>query len=244
MPITPQQGQNLGAGAASASGMLNTNQAQFASRLAADTGLDLYVVAAWVHAEEPASSSQAPNGANNWLNIGATGSGNFGGTNQAWADPISAADATASWLHGNALQGYGAPSSSIQAILSTAGKGAAAQIAAIQHSGWAASGYPSLPSLYSAISGDKSTLAQLADSATAPAVAAGSVVSSTAGAVANVGQAIGQIAALLTSTQFWLRLGEALAGMVLLYLGLHALTGQSSSVGAQAQHVRTRFIPI
>lgn len=43
---------------------------------------------------------------------------------------------------------------------------------------------------------------------------------------------------------FVVRAGEAIAAVLLLYLGLHALTGQSSSVGAQAQHVKTRFIPI
>lgn len=56
--------------------------------------------------------------------------------------------------------------------------------------------------------------------------------------------ALGSIAALLTSSQFWVRLGEALLGVLLLYLGLHALTGNSNSVGDQAKHVRRVFIPV
>lgn len=43
---------------------------------------------------------------------------------------------------------------------------------------------------------------------------------------------------------FIVRAGEAIAAVLLLYLGLHALTGQSSSLGAQASHVKTRFIPV
>jgi hypothetical protein len=54
---------------------------------------------------------------------------------------------------------------------------------------------------------------------------------------------IDAIAALLTSTQFWLRLGEGIAAVLLIYLGLHALTGQSSSAGQQVKHV-TRVVPI
>jgi hypothetical protein len=54
---------------------------------------------------------------------------------------------------------------------------------------------------------------------------------------------IDAIAALLTNTQFWLRLGEGIAAVLLIYLGLHALTGQSSSAGQQVKHV-TRIVPV
>jgi hypothetical protein len=59
----------------------------------------------------------------------------------------------------------------------------------------------------------------------------------------SVGQSVGQIASLITSTSFWLRIGEGLAAVLLIYLGLHALTGQSSSPGQQVKHV-TRIIPV
>lgn len=242
--VTPQQSQNAIAGATASTGLLNNSQATFASRLAADTGLDPYVVAAWVHLEEPASASSAPNGANNWLNIGDTGSGNFAGNDPAWTDPIKAADQTAAWLKGTPISGYGPPSGGIRAILATAGHGVTSQIAAIQHSGWAASGYPDFGSVYSKISGSNSTVAQLANAAGAPLVAAGDVASAVPDAVASVGSAVGSIATLLTSGQFWLRLGEGIAGLLLLYLGLHALTGNSNSVGDQVKHVKTRFIPV
>lgn len=77
-----------------------------------------------------------------------------------------------------------------------------------------------------------------------PAHTAITAVQNAANTVGDVGSAVGSIATLLTSAQFWIRLGEAIAALLLLYLGLHALTGNSSSVGDQAKHVRTRFIPV
>ena len=65
-----------------------------------------------------------------------------------------------------------------------------------------------------------------------------------ASTVGDVGTAVGQIATLVTSGSFWLRILEFILGAAALYLGLHALTGQSSTPGQQAQHVRTVFLPI
>jgi hypothetical protein len=59
----------------------------------------------------------------------------------------------------------------------------------------------------------------------------------------SVAQAVSKIADLVSSTSFWLRLGEGIAAVLLIYLGLHALTGQSSSAGQQVKHV-TRVMPI
>jgi hypothetical protein len=136
--------------------LLNGSQAQFAAELAGKTGLDGSVVAAWVVAEE-GGQSVAPNGANNWLNIGATDSGFYGGSNSFWDSPVSAADFSAAWLRGTPEPGFGAASSGVRAILSTAGQSAAVQIAAIQQSGWASSGYPDLPTLYAEVSGGAPT---------------------------------------------------------------------------------------
>jgi hypothetical protein len=137
-----------------ASGKMTPGQQQFASRLAADTGLDPGVVGAWLLAEEnggAAASRQAANN-NDWLNIGYTDSGTYGAGDSIWSDPTAAADATAGWLKGqNTIPGYGRASGGIQAILGTAGQSPQAQIAAIQNSGWASSGYPSLPALYASI---------------------------------------------------------------------------------------------
>lgn len=130
-------------------GSLNSNQLSFANTLAKLTGLNIAVVKGWVLGEEPPSSSQAPNGANNWLNIGSTDSGFYGASNPAWSDPVSAAHQTAKWLAGGHTVGYGTASSGIQGILASAGSSIAAQIAAIQNSGWASGGYPSLPNLAS-----------------------------------------------------------------------------------------------
>jgi hypothetical protein len=134
-----------------AQSQLTSGQQQFASRLAAQTGLDPSVISAWLLAEESGGAAQSRQTQNNndWLNIGYTDSGTYGSSDPIWSDPITAADATAGWLKGqNTIPGYGTASSGIQAILSTAGQPAAVQIAALQHSGWASSGYPSLPSLY------------------------------------------------------------------------------------------------
>ncbi len=146
--VSSTGGATLPAGAQS---QLTSAQQQFASRLAGDTGLDPSVVSAWLLAEESGGAAQSRQAQNNndWLNIGYTDSGTYGSADSVWSNPLTAADATAGWLKGqNTIPGYGTASSGIQAILSTAGQPASVQIAALQNSGWASSGYPSLPSLY------------------------------------------------------------------------------------------------
>ncbi len=146
--ISGTGGASLPPGAQS---QLTSAQQQFASRLAAETGLDPSVVSAWLLAEESGGAAQSRQAQNNndWLNIGYTDSGTYGSGDSVWSNPITAANATAGWLKGqNTIPGYGTASSGIQAILSTAGQPASVQIAALQNSGWASSGYPSLPSLY------------------------------------------------------------------------------------------------
>jgi hypothetical protein len=134
-----------------AAGLLTTGQQQFASRLAADTGLDPGVISAWLLAEESSGAATSRQSANNndWLNIGYTDSGTYGATDSVWSNPLTAADATAGWLKGqNTIPGYGTASAGIRAVLSTAGQPPATQIAALQQSGWASSGYPDLSGLY------------------------------------------------------------------------------------------------
>ena len=136
--------------------MLTSDQQQFASRLAADTGLDPGVVSAWLLAEESGGAAVARQSANNndWLNIGYTDSATYGSSDSIWSNPTTAADATAGWLRGqDTIPGYGTASSGIQAILQTAGQSPATQISALQNSGWASSGYPDLPSLYAQVAG-------------------------------------------------------------------------------------------
>src|SRR5207248_1993762 len=147
------QAQGLGPGA---TGSLTMGQGQFASRLAQQTGLDQNVIAAWLLAEESGSAAKSRQSAgnNDWLNIGYTDSGTYGAADSIWSDPATAADATAGWLKGqNTIPGYGPASAGIRAILSTLGQSPETQIAAIQHSGWASSGYPSLPTLYQQVTG-------------------------------------------------------------------------------------------
>lgn len=142
--------------AAAAASKLTSGQQQFASRLAADTGLDSNVIGAWLLAEESGGAAQARQAASNndWLNIGYTDSATYGAADSVWSNPMTAADATAGWLKGqNTIPGYGVASGGIQAILNTAGQPPAAQISALQRSGWASSGYPDLPALYQQVAG-------------------------------------------------------------------------------------------
>ena len=139
---------------AGASTQLTSAQQQFAARLAAETGLNPGVVSAWLLAEESGSAAQSRQAANNndWLNIGYTDSGTYGSSDSVWGNPLTAADATAGWLKGqDTIPGYGTASSGIQAILATAGQDPSLQISALQNSGWASSGYPSLASLYQSV---------------------------------------------------------------------------------------------
>jgi hypothetical protein len=143
----------------SGSAQLTSSQQQFASTLSADTGLNPGVVTAWLLAEESGSAAQSrqAGGNNDWLNIGYTDSGTFGAADSVWSDPVSAANATAEWLGGqDSIPGYGAASSGVQGILSSVGQTPAAQIQAIQGSGWSSGGYPSLPSLYGSVVGSSS----------------------------------------------------------------------------------------
>jgi hypothetical protein len=140
----------------SPSGPLTSGQREFASRLAAQTGLDPQVISAWLLAEESggAATTRQSQGNNDWLNIGYTDSATYGSSDSIWSNPDSAADATAGWLKGqNTVPGYGPASAGIRAILTAAGQPPQAQVAAIQSSGWASSGYPDLPGLYRQVSG-------------------------------------------------------------------------------------------
>jgi hypothetical protein len=146
-------GMGLSAHAAS---MMTPGQQQFATQLAAQTGLDPQVVASWMLAEESgsAATSREAQGNHNWLNIGWTDSGRYGTAGAVWSDPISAANATAGWLKGqDTIAGYGRASAGVQSILTSAGQPPELQIAALQHSGWASSGYPDLPGVYQMVAG-------------------------------------------------------------------------------------------
>jgi hypothetical protein len=137
-------------------GPLTPAQQQFAARLSDDTGLSPQVVSAWLLAEESGEAARGREGAanNDWLNIGYTDGGTYGSADSVWGDPVTAADATAGWLAGQStIPGYGTASAGVQQILRTAGQSPEAQIAAIQQSGWASSGYPDLPALYTQIAG-------------------------------------------------------------------------------------------
>lgn len=126
----------------------SAQQAAFATELQRQTGLDPAVIAGWMAAEEPPGSQSGYGGTQDWLNVGITDSGPRGAGNPAWQDPVQAAALTASWMKGETqIPGFGYASSGIRAIVGTAGQPIDSQVAAIQGSGWASSGYPDLPQL-------------------------------------------------------------------------------------------------
>jgi hypothetical protein len=133
---------------ARAAGYLTPGQRTFATQLAAETGMNPQVVAAWMLAEQSggAATSRESAGNHNWLNIGYTDSATYGASASVWSDPASAAHATAGWLKGeDTVDGYGKASAGVQSILNSAGQSPEAQVQALQRSGWASSGYPDLP---------------------------------------------------------------------------------------------------
>lgn len=144
-------GSSATAPSGAASALLTSGQQRFAATLSADTGLNPSVVSAWLLAEESggAAQSRQAQGNNDWLNVGYTDSGTYGAADQIWSDPVTAANATAAWLQGqDAIPGYGTASSGVQSILASVGQTPAAQLQAIQSSGWSSGGYPSLDALY------------------------------------------------------------------------------------------------
>lgn len=205
---------------------LTNGQQQFASRLAADTGLDAGVISAWLLAEESGSAAAARQQAHNhnWLNIGYTDSGTYGARDAVWSDPITAADATAAWLAGKpSVAGYGRASAGIQQVLTTAGKSPATQIAALQASGWASSGYPDLPALLRQVSG--LTLPSAGASSTMPT---GTPSAGTAPTSNSIGSDL--LRGLVTAAL-------AAAGALIAGLGIHAMmrpTSTSTPAGAPA----------
>jgi hypothetical protein len=140
------------ADATSAGGVLTSGQQVFAADLAADTGLDPDVIAAWIYLEENGSFAAKRQSQNNndWLNVGYTDGGTFGASDSIWSSPDTAAQHTASWMTGSdtAVPGYPGASPGVQAILTTAHQSWHQQIAAIRQSGWASSGYPGFESKY------------------------------------------------------------------------------------------------
>jgi hypothetical protein len=151
--VAPSAGATLPATAGAA---LTSSQQQFASTLSADTGLNPSVVTAWLLSEESGGAAQTRQSAgnNDWLNVGYTDSATLGAQDPIWSDPVTAANATAQWLQGqNSVAGYGTASAGVQGILQSVGQTPAAQVQAIQNSGWASGGYPNLAGLYQQITG-------------------------------------------------------------------------------------------
>jgi hypothetical protein len=194
------------------SNLFSSEQLQFIKQFSKQTGLNQQVVAAWVHAEEPAESTNAGHGNNNWLNIGITGSANYGANDAVWNSPITAANATAAWLKGQAsVPGYGTASAGIRGILASASLPAADQVKAIQASGWAASGYPALAQDYGQLGGQAAT--DLAN-------AAGN--SGVGGAINSAVSAVPDAISWVFSN--WLRIFEFISGVACVIFGLVLLT--------------------
>jgi hypothetical protein len=153
-PARPAAPRRAAPGAMPGAQWLTIGQVAFGRQLTALSGLNPAVISAWMLAEQSGSAARyyQDRNFNDWLNIGRTGSGDFGTGDSLWADPARAARATWEWMTGHAsVPGYGPGAPSVQAIARIAGHTAPVQIAAIQESGWAGSGYPGLPALYAQV---------------------------------------------------------------------------------------------
>jgi hypothetical protein len=53
--------------------------------------------------------------------------------------------------------------------------------------------------------------------------------------VMQAGAAVTDLVSMLTDIHFWIRVGEAIAALILIYMGLHSLTGQGPSPSSVAQ---------
>jgi hypothetical protein len=122
------------------SSLLTSGQEKFVARLSQLTGINPRVAAAWCLAEESGSAATGRQAANNynWLNIGYfdSGAGKIA-FDQAFGDPVSAAEQTAKFLEGK----WGGASPGIRSILGTVHQDPQAQMMAIANSGWASSHY-------------------------------------------------------------------------------------------------------
>lgn len=126
--------------------ILSRNQRRFARELVRQTGLHPHLVGAWIISEQPAGASHPVGHRDqNWLNIGLTDTRWYDGAS-SWKNPVQAARRSAAWLQGReAVPGFGKAAPGIVNFSRTAGKPLGQQIAALQKSGWASSGYPNLP---------------------------------------------------------------------------------------------------
>ena len=117
------------------SSLLTPGQEKFAAKLSELTGLDPKVIASWALAEESGGAAQSREAASNfnWLNIGYfdSGPGKIA-FDQAFSNPVSAAEQTANFLKGK----WGGASSSIRSIIDAAGRPPQDQLAAIINSDW------------------------------------------------------------------------------------------------------------
>jgi len=132
--------------------LLTRGQQVFASRLAQQTGLNPFVIGAWLlHEESDRFARKRESAGNmNWLNIGYTDSGQRGTHNDVWhSGPIAAADATAAWIKRELnVPGFGRAAHGIFRILEAVGRPIEEQLSALQRSPWATSHYPGLRSMY------------------------------------------------------------------------------------------------
>jgi hypothetical protein len=132
------------------SSLISSNQQNFAKAMQKVTGLNIDVITGWLLNEQgKENANPASDGLYNFLNIGIqSATRKFGNTNPVWFGSPS----QAGFYTGEFLEGQWAPSpgyyGDYPAIRGAVGANAAAQIAAIQSSGWASGGESSLGVLY------------------------------------------------------------------------------------------------
>lgn len=205
---------------------LPPNEARFVAGVAAQTGLDPRVVAAWVIAEEGYRNVPVGHNDHNFLNIGNTDTKWYGSS--VWATSDSAISHTAAWIKGTySVPGFGRAAPGIRRIVQTAGQPADKQIAAIANSGWASSGYnggADLRRIYNDLRGIKLPGASAAD---AVAGVTGTGQADTSGGGLNLNDLLAPLFQSWTKAMVWIAL--IIGGAGLTYLGFTRAAGASGN---------------
>lgn len=201
-------------------------QKEFAKEFTRVTGLNSSVVVAWMLHEQPVG--QSAKGGNDWLNIEA-GKRGGSGPNSAESNyveklsPTQAADYTARWIAENQ------PS-----ILRARGKGTAAEVSAIESSGFAGSKYGNAaPEEFLSAAKNagffEEDIEELDKSFGLPSEGPVKFAKKIEGPIKTTEEGIsgiGEFLDALSEPETWLRIAEGVGGVLLLFIALKQLSSR------------------
>lgn len=241
---SPTGGGTVGRGGGappSAAYRFSANQKQFITAMAAASGLNQGVIAAWVAAENPVGADQTSNkGDQNWLNIGVTSANspaNYLRGARLWRDPATAGKTSADWLAGKpVVPGWRNPPASIRAIAKAGSLTPDKQLDVIKNSGWAESGYPLLASTYDTYGKPYADMTDGKSDSIIPGFVkdAANGVADVVSAPVKLAKAAYEFLHLLTQSDTWFRIGKVVLGLTLAIFAIIKLADSSPTIKAAA----------